>query len=207
MGFKRLLRTIKSVIGKYPGVLRGIKTAHCVSNRNPHVVLQLYPQLLSPSKEGPLTNLQVSVRSVTCLLPANLRVAAFVGNKSDLLSIRRPTRVRLIPISIRNRKCVASIRWHQPKVLPLPTQIRAVHHPRTIRRKVRPSFPARLLVVNFSRFRAQLRLHAPEPTSSMDVPAVRNEQNLFSITRPNRINLHVVRAVVVPGQRTLRLTR
>src|SRR5712692_2837842 len=58
--------------------------------------------------------------------------------------------------------------------------------------------------MNLTRLRAGRCLHEPESTGAVNVPFVRDIQNFLPVARPHRIDLHVVRAVVIPGEGTLR---
>src|SRR5579871_447324 len=73
---------------------------------------------------------RLQILSLRCLkppLPATrkflnpqLRIPTAVRDECNLLSIRRPPRVRVVPIPIRNRKRVAPVRRHHPELVPLP---------------------------------------------------------------------------------------
>src|SRR5258708_8120975 len=57
--------------------------------------------------------------------------------------------------------------------------------------------------MDLARLRAGLRPHPPKSAGSVDVPAVRNKKNFFSIPRPYRVDLVIEHAVVIAGQGTL----
>src|SRR5271169_1690205 len=101
---------------------------------------------------------------------------------------------------IRNRKGVAALRWHEPKLVPLLPQIRRVHDSLTVRREIRPRLPVSLLVVDFACLSAGFCFHPPEAAGAVGVAAIGNEQQLFSVRRPRRADLVVKLAVVVTRQ-------
>src|SRR5579862_2325317 len=103
-------------------------------------------------------------------------ISVAIRDERDLLSIWRPTRVDVVERSIRNRKSIPSTRRHQPKRMPLLTEIRRVHHPLPIRRKIRTRLPRRFLVVNLPRLGSGFSLHPPEAPGSVNVSAIGNEK-------------------------------
>src|SRR6266436_8998082 len=135
--------------------------------------------------------------------PVNSGRSRPVTDKGDELSIRRPSRICLVPITIGNWERVATLCRHQPQVLPLTAEIGAVDHARAVWGKIRAGFPAGFFVMNFVRFGAGFRFHQPEAAGAMDVAAVGDEENFLSVARPDGIDFHVVGAVVVAGQGTL----
>ncbi len=54
--------------------------------------------------------------------------------------------------------------------------------------------------MNFMRFGAGLRLHPPESPGSVNVPMVRDKQDLAAISRPHRADFVIELAVVITWQ-------
>src|SRR5258708_19785203 len=73
--------------------------------------------------------------------PVNSGRSRPVTDKGDELSIRRPSRICLVPVAVGNRKRVAALCRHQPEVLPLTAEIGAVDHTRAVGGKFTHAFP------------------------------------------------------------------
>src|SRR5437867_13065355 len=84
--------------------------------------------------------------------------------------------------------------------MPLLSKVRGVHQAFTIGRKIRTRLPGGFFVMNFVRFGAGLRLHAPESASAVDVAAVGNEENLITIARPDWTDFVIELVVVIAWQ-------
>src|SRR6266567_993100 len=84
--------------------------------------------------------------------------------------------------------------------MPLLSKVRGVHQAFTIGRKIRPRPRGSFFVMNFVRFGAVLRLHAPESASAVDVAAVGNEENRITIARPDWTDFVIELAVVIAWQ-------
>ncbi len=159
------------------------------------------------TEETALLRLDSALPGAGQRLQPQLRVFTSIGNERKCLSVRRPAHVGFVPVAVRDGKCVAALRRHDPQLVPLPPKVRAINHARAIRRKIRPRPPICFLVVNFARLRSRLRFHAPEAAGAVNVPFVRNEQNFLAVARPHRTDFHVERAVVIAGKRTLCFSR
>src|SRR5882672_8498357 len=106
------------------------------------------------------------------------RIAAFVGDKRDAAAVPRPARRGGVELTVGQREGIPALARHQPELMPLPTEIRAVDDARTVRRPVRPRLPRRLFVAQLAQRRAGARLHPPEPAGAVEVAAIGDEDDL-----------------------------
>src|SRR5258705_2001630 len=111
-------------------------------------------------------------------------VAGFVRDVRDTLAIARPAWRRRIELAVRKRERIAALARHEPELIPLPAEVRAVHDARAIGRPIGAPFPRRLFIAQLAQRSAGSRLHAPEPDAAVDVASVRDEDDLFPIGRP-----------------------
>src|SRR5438477_3871623 len=102
-------------------------------------------------------------------------VPAAIGNVGDPLSVRRPAWVDVVEFTIGKRESIAALGRHHPKLVPGLTEIRRIYDALAVRRKIWASFPRSFFVVNFVGLSARFRLHAPEPTRSINMSAIRNK--------------------------------
>src|SRR5437588_5327040 len=84
--------------------------------------------------------------------------------------------------------------------MPRPAEIGCVNDSLTVRRKIRPRLPRSFFIMYFARFGARFRLHAPETTRPINVPAVRNENQFRTVRRPCRADLVIELTVVIARQ-------
>src|SRR3954471_4297222 len=81
-------------------------------------------------------------------------VALLVGDIGDVSPIRRPASSRRVAFTVGQLQRVATIRSHQPELMPLAAQVRAVHHSLAVAAPVGPSLPRGLLIPKLPRLRA-----------------------------------------------------
>src|SRR5205823_1226899 len=127
-------------------------------------------------------------------------VAAFVRDICDPPAVARPARRRGIELPVRERKHVAAFAGHEPQLIPLAAEVGAVDHSGAVRGPVGPRLPGRLLVADLPQRRSRRRGHAPEPAAAVDMPAIRNEDQLFPVGRPGGREIVVPSAVVIARQ-------
>src|SRR5207253_7770510 len=95
---------------------------------------------------------------------------------------------------------VAAFAGHEPQLIPLAAEVGAVDHSGAVRGPVWPRLPGRLLVADLAQRRSGRRGHAPEPAAAVDMPAIRNEDQLLPVGRPGGREIVGAGAVVVPWQ-------
>src|SRR5947209_14832178 len=117
------------------------------------------------------------LRASRNLLHPNRRVPTAVGDKSNALPIRRPSRVDVVVSPVRDRKCISTVGTNEPQLVPGLPKIRAVHQALAVRRKFGTRLPCSLLIMYLASFSAGFGLHTPEATRAIDVPPIRHENN------------------------------
>src|SRR6266851_4768848 len=135
MRLNSALAAIVSVIGSHEDSLGPPEAPALVGNRNTgrYAAFLIHHSQFNGSpwiQVAPLLDRQCSSPASECILKLNpcAGCSALVGDKCEQLSIRRTAHVCFIPISVRNWKRVAAIRWHYPQLVPLAAKVRAVHH-------------------------------------------------------------------------------
>src|SRR2546430_5640877 len=105
-----------------------------------------------------------------------------------------------VKISVGKWEGIASLGRHHPKLMPRPAEIRRVHNSFAVWRRIRSRLPGSFFIMYFVRFGARFRLHAPETTRPINVPAVRNENQFRTVRRPCRADLVIELTVVIARQ-------
>src|SRR5258708_2818261 len=93
--------------------------------------------------------------------------------------------------------------------MPALPQIRRIHYALAVRRKIRASLPVRFFIMDLFvmsivvsiALDTRLRPDLPESARAVNVPPIRDKQNLRSIPRPHRTDLVIHLAVVITRQR------
>src|SRR2546427_1562924 len=129
-------------------------------------------------------------------------VAAFVRDVGDPAAVMRPPGRRRVEVAVGERKGVAAVARHQPQLVPLAAEVGAVDDAFAVGGPVGARLPGRLLVAQLARrgHASRARRHAPEPARAVDVPAIRDEDDLAAVRRPRWRQAVVPAAVVVARQ-------
>jgi hypothetical protein len=122
-----------------------------------------------------------------------------IRDEGDASTVRRPARIGLIPIAIGDGEGIAARNRHHPQIMPGSPLVRTVDQARTVRRHVGSRLPIGFLVVNLPRVPA-VRGLPPETAGAVDVISIRHVQHIAAVAGPYRIDLVVIRAVVVTRQ-------
>ena len=187
MRFKRPLGSSKAVVGVHPRIVRCIGPPIRPGDEDPRgkrLSVRIDHAQRQPSRrllKFPLASHQLGLRSARDPLNPQRSISIAIRDERNLRPIRRPPRIRVVEVPVRNRKGIPTRGRHHPKLMPLPSQIGRVHHPRPVRRKVRARPPRGLFIMNFARLGARVRLDPPESAGPVNVSAIRNEQNLRPI--------------------------
>src|SRR5208283_3098183 len=81
-------------------------------------------------------------------------------------------------------------------------QVGCIYHALAVWRKIWTSLPVRFLVMDLVGLGTRIHLDLPESTSSVNVPAIRDEQYFRAIPCPYRTYLVIGLAVVIARQHT-----
>ena len=114
----------------------------------------------------------------------------------------RPPGRRRVEVAVGERKGVAAVARHQPQLVPLAAEVGAVDDAFAVGGPVGARLPGRLLVAQLARrgHASRARRHAPEPARAVDVPAIRDADDLAAVRRPRGRQVVVPAAVVVARQ-------
>src|SRR6267378_2762505 len=90
--------------------------------------------------------------------------------------------------------------------MPTLSQIRRINHAFAVGREIRASLPVRLFIMDFlvesiGPLGARVRLDLPKSARTVNVPPIRDKENLRTIRRPHRTDLVIHLAVVIARQR------
>ena len=124
-------------------------------------------------------------------------VSALVRDVGNVPRIARPARTRRVERAVGELERHAAVARHEPELIVLRADVRAVHHTLAVGRPVRPRLPRRLLVVDEPHRVARLGAHAPEAARPPDLSAVRDDDQFLPVRRPRWREIVIVHAVVV----------
>src|SRR2546429_378766 len=120
----------------------------------------------------PLTRFDPPLLAARHIDDPQRRIAALVGDVSNVLAVVRPARRGRVELAIGERKWIAALARHQPQLIPLSAEVGAVNDSLAIGRPIWPSLPGRFFVAQLAQRGAGARLHAPEAAAAVNVPAV-----------------------------------
>ena len=200
--------TIERFVGVPPGVVGGVRMPAGASHRDsrrqrsPRAVHGNHAQRADRLVVAPLGGHHRLLAAADDVDHPERCVAAFVRDVGDAMPIARPARCRCVEVAVSQGEGIAALARHQPELIPLAAEVRAVHDPRPVGRPVRSGLPRGLLVAQLAQRRAPpgACVHPPESARAVDVASVRDEDDLFAIGRPGRRDVVVPFAVVVARQ-------
>ena len=127
-------------------------------------------------------------------------VAVAVGDEGDVRAVGGPARLGLVPVPVGQRERLAALARHQPQLQPVAPEVGAVDDAPAVRGVVRARAPVGLLVVQLLGRSCRHRRALPEAAGAVDAAAVGDVDDRLAVARPGRVDLVVVRAVVVARQ-------
>ena len=203
---KGALAAIERLVRVAPGVVRCIGPPVRRGDRNPRrcptpvPIDHLHPERAHRPAVASLRRLDRLLASARHLDHPERRVAALVRDVGDPRPIPRPAWRGRIELPVGEGERVATLAGHEPQLIPLATEIGAVHDALAVRRPVGSGFPVGLLVPQLAHRCAGGGGHAPEPACPMDVPAIRDQDQLAPVAGPGGREVVIQHAVVVAGQ-------
>src|SRR5690348_4491749 len=182
--FQRSFLGIEGVLGMAPRVIRSKAPAVGSGNRNSgsrRPSRRVNDGELDPAYGflvGALLHGNSSRLAAGDFNDSECGVPALIRDVGDARSIGRPAGGGGVTGFIRELERVATVAGHEPELVPLTSEIGAIHHALTVPAPVGASLPGGLLVTKLVRLGTGVRGHAPETAGSPDVPPIGDEDQL-----------------------------
>src|SRR4051794_213715 len=204
--FQRPLLRIEAVIGVAPGVIRGVAPPVAPRDRDPggtavsagihdaEAECSYRPEVGSTLGGDPR---HPATRELNNPKPG---ISALIADVRDARAVGRPTRCGGVALAVGKLEGIGPVGGHQPELVPLSAEVRAVDHPLAVAAPVGPSLPGSLFVAELARLGTRRCGHAPEPARAPDVSPIGNEDQLLPIRTPRGGEILVIGIVVVAGK-------